>query len=274
MINALSFDIEDWFQVENLKSAISYDEWDSMELRVVENTEKILRILRDSDAKATFFVLGWVAQKCPDLVREIDACGHEIASHGFSHQLVYNMTESAFRQDIRKAKDILEGITKNRVLGYRAPSFSITRESLWALDILKQEGYTYDSSIFPVSFHDRYGFTGCSDKPFSWPNGLTEIPLSVYRVRSLALPLAGGGYFRLLPYAYFKFFLKRLNRKNDRFTFYLHPWEFDPDQPRVNVPPSYRFRHYINLKFTEKYLRRLLKDFSFERISVAHGLTA
>ncbi len=274
MINALSFDIEDWFQVENLKSAISYDEWDNFELRVVRNTELILRILRDSDTKATFFVLGWVAEKCPELVKEISDGGHEIASHGFSHQLVYNMTESSFGQDIRKAKYILEGITKKRVMGYRAPSFSITKESLWALDILKKEGYTYDSSIFPISFHDRYGFTGCSDNPFSWPNGLVEIPLSVYRLRNLALPLAGGGYFRLLPYAYFKFFLNRINRNKDKFTFYLHPWEFDPGQPRIRVPLSYRFRHYVNLKFTEKYLRRLLKDFDFERISVAHGLTS
>ncbi|MFQ5736274.1 MAG: XrtA system polysaccharide deacetylase [Thermodesulfobacteriota bacterium] len=272
MINALSFDIEDWFQVENLKSAISYEDWDHLELRVVRNTELILRILKDSDTKATFFVLGWVAERCPELVEEISSGGHEIASHGFSHRLVYDMTEASFAQDIRRAKDVLEEITKKRVLGYRAPSFSITKESLWALDILKDEGHTYDSSIFPVSFHDRYGFAGCSDRPFSWPNGLAEIPLSVYRVRGLTLPLAGGGYFRLLPYAYFKFFLKRLNRNQNCFTFYLHPWEFDPGQPRIDVPLGYRFRHYINLKFTEKYLRRLLTDFSFDRLCVAHGL--
>lgn len=272
MINALSFDIEDWFQVENLKGAIRYSEWGKLELRVVNNTKKILAILKETDTKATFFILGWVAERCPDLVLEIAEMGHEIGSHGYAHQLVYNLTESELREDLRGSKEILEGITGKKVYGYRAPSFSITKDSVWALDILKELGYTYDSSVFPVSFHDRYGFLGCNGRPFCWHNGLMEIPLSVYRFGGLAVPLAGGGYFRLFPYQCFRFFLRRLNDGNQNFTFYLHPWELDPDQPRVDIPLGYRFRHYINLRLTEKRLMRILKDFKFERISVAHGL--
>jgi polysaccharide deacetylase family protein (PEP-CTERM system associated) len=274
MINALSFDVEDWFQVENLKCAVSYGDWESAELRVEANTGKILRLLREKNIKATFFVLGWIAEKSPALVKEIHDEGHEIASHGYSHELVYNMTEEAFREDIDRSKSLLEDITKRRVTGYRAPSFSITRESLWAVEILKEKGFSYDSSIFPVSFHDRYGFDGCGTKPFRWPNGLLEIPLSVYKIGGFALPLAGGGYFRLLPYGYFKYFLKRLNGKNQRFTFYLHPWELDPDQPRVKLPLSYRFRHYVNLRLTEKSLKRLLKDFDFQSIDKAYDMDA
>ena len=272
MLNALSFDIEDWFQVENLKGAISYNDWDKLELRVVANTEKILKILKDADTKATFFILGWVAERCPDLVKEIDKDGHEIASHGFAHELIYNMTEKTFSEDIQKSKNILEGITQKKIIGYRAPSFSITKDSLWALDILKEQGFKYDSSIFPIQFHDRYGFNGCSQEPFHWPNGLYEIPLATYKLGKVVLPLAGGGYFRLLPYRYFKYFLKKLNNNNQSFTFYLHPWELDPEQPRVKIPLSYRFRHYVNLRTTESYLKRLLRDFRFERISEAYNL--
>ncbi|MCC6502887.1 MAG: DUF3473 domain-containing protein [Deltaproteobacteria bacterium] len=272
MRNALSFDIEDWFQVENMKGAISPGDWDTLELRVVSNTERILKILRDSGTKATFFVLGWVAERCPALVQEIARDGHELASHGYGHDLVYNLSRDRFREDIRRSKESIESISGRKIHGYRAPSFSITKESMWALDILKDEGFTYDSSVFPVSFHDRYGFDGCSSTPFRWPNGLMEVPLTVYRIKGIALPLAGGGYFRLLPYMYFKYFFRKLNSRNERFTFYLHPWEIDPGQPRIKLPLSYRIRHYVNLRETEKYLTRLLEDFSFERILIAHGL--
>ena len=200
MNNALSFDIEDWFQVENLKTAISRDQWDEIELRVEGNTRKILALLREANARATFFILGWVAERCPELVRDIDRDGHEVASHGYGHGLVYEMTPDMFREDLLRSKNILEGIVNKPVTGYRAPSFSITPQNLWALDILKEMGFEFDSSVFPVSLHDRYGFSGCSTRPFVWPNGLVEIPLSVYRVGRLSLPAAGGGYFRLFPY--------------------------------------------------------------------------
>lgn len=272
MRNALSFDIEDWFQVENMKGAIPFSDWDSLELRVARNTERILKILRDNDTRATFFVLGWVAERCPALVREIAKGGHEMASHGHAHDLVYNLTQDEFREDIRKSKETIESIARVKIYGYRAPSFSITKDSMWALDILKDEGFTYDSSIFPVSFHDRYGFDKCESTPFRWPNGLIEVPLTVYRLKGMTLPLAGGGYFRLLPYMYFKYFFRKLNKRNERFTFYLHPWEIDPGQPRVDVPLNYRFRHYVNLKETEAGLKKLLRDFRFDGISAAHSL--
>lgn len=272
MRNALSFDIEDWFQVENMKGTIPLSDWDSLELRVVRNTERILKILKDSDTRATFFVLGWVAERCPALVKEIAKHGHEMASHGHGHDLVYSLSPEKFREDVRRSKESIESLSKKKVYGYRAPSFSITRDSLWALDILKEEGFTYDSSVFPVSFHDRYGFDGCEGAPFKWPNGLTEIPLTVYRIRGMALPLAGGGYFRLLPYTYFKYFFRRLNARNERFTFYLHPWEIDPEQPRLKLPLSYRIRHYVNLEHTEACLQKLLRDFRFDSLCAAHSL--
>src|SRR5882762_2166519 len=274
MNNALSFDVEDWFQVENLRTAIARDQWDTLELRVETNTRKILALLREADARATFFVLGWVAERCPDLVREIDREGHEVASHGYGHGLVYDMTPAEFREDLLRSKKILEDIVKKPVTGYRAPSFSITPRNLWALEILKETGFDYDSSVFPVSMHDRYGFSGCSTRPFLWPNGMVEIPLSVYRIGRLSLPAAGGGYFRLFPYEYFRRIFTRLNRRDEVVTFYMHPWELDPGQPRVRVPWFYRFRHYVNLSAAEARLRRLLRDFRFTTLSEAHSISS
>jgi polysaccharide deacetylase family protein (PEP-CTERM system associated) len=270
MKNGLSFDIEDWFQVENLRSVFPREQWAAQPLRVEASTRKILALLRANETKATFFFLGWVAERCPQLVRDVDREGHEVASHGYDHELVYNMTAESFRADIRRSKRQLEDIIGKPVWGYRAPSFSIVRESMWAIDVLKDEGFIYDSSIFPVSFHDRYGFSERGTLPFHWPNGLLEIPLAVYNLSKYSLPVAGGGYFRLFPYAYFKFLLRRLNAKRNPFTFYLHPWEFDPNQPRVPAPTFLRFRHYVNLHRTEKNLSRLLSDFAFERLAVVY----
>jgi len=271
MKNGLSFDIEDWFQVENLRSVFPRERWEEQPLRVEASTRRILTLLRENETKATFFFLGWVAERCPQLVKDVDREGHEVASHGYDHELVYNMTAESFRTDIRRSKQLLEDIIGKPVWGYRAPSFSIVRDSMWAIDMLKDEGFVYDSSIFPVSFHDRYGFSERGTLPFHWPNGLLEIPLAVYSFSKFSLPIAGGGYFRLFPYAYFKFLLRRLNAiKRNPFTFYLHPWEFDPAQPRVSVPPFLRFRHYVNLHRTENGLSRLLSDFSFERLAVVY----
>lgn len=267
MKNGLSFDIEDWFQVENLRSAIPRNLWDKKEFRVEANTNSILEILEENEIHATFFVLGWVAEKCPNLIEKIAKAGHEIASHGYSHELVYNMSRDEFREDIKRSKGFLESISGQEVIGYRAPSFSITKASLWALDILNEEGIKYDSSIFPVNYHDRYGFAEASTSPFVWPNGLLEIPLAVYRISKLSLPVAGGGYFRLFPYWYFKYFLRLINKQGQSFTFYLHPWELDPGQPRMKVPLKYKFRHYINLDKTEDRLRRLIREFPFDKMS-------
>jgi polysaccharide deacetylase family protein (PEP-CTERM system associated) len=262
-MNGISFDVEDWFQVENLKEAISIDDWDQCDLRVVQNTRRILQLLNHQGTKATFFVLGWIAERCPSLVREIADLGHEIASHGYGHELVYKQTPKAFHNDISRSKAILESITGGEVLGYRAPSFSITPETPWALDILKDLGFAYDSSVFPTSFHDRYGFNGSSRFPFRLENGLIEMPLSTVRVGKVNVPVAGGGYFRLYPYQFFRSCCRSLNREGHSFIFYLHPWELDPGQPKIKIRPSYRFRHYVNLHKTENRLRFLLKDFTF-----------
>lgn len=274
MKNGLSFDIEDWFQVENLRSAVSREQWERLPLRVETSTRRILELLRISQVKATFFFLGWVAERCPQLVKDVGREGHEVASHGYGHELVYRMAPESFRADVRRSKQLLEDLAGKAVLGYRAPSFSIVRDSMWAIDVLKEEGFVYDSSVFPISLHDRYGFAERGTLPFRWPNGLLEIPLAVYKFHNLSLPVAGGGYFRLFPYTYFKFFLQRLNARQERFTFYLHPWELDPGQPRVSVPPLFRFRHYVNLHRTEKDLSRLLADFVFEPIANAYNIPA
>jgi polysaccharide deacetylase family protein (PEP-CTERM system associated) len=268
VLNGLSFDVEDWFQVENLKEAISRDRWESCELRVVQNTRRILELLERYQTHATFFILGWVGERCPSLVKEIVMAGHEIANHGYGHELVYNLTPEAFYADIIRSKEILESITARPVYGYRAPSFSITLESEWALDVLKNAGFLYDSSIFPTSFHNRYGFNGTSRLPFQVHNGLAEIPLSVYPFAGANFPLAGGGYFRLFPYSFFQFSFRQMNKQGKPIVFYLHPWELDPEQPRMKVRLNYRFRHYVNLDKTENRLEKLLKDFNFVPLKV------
>jgi polysaccharide deacetylase family protein (PEP-CTERM system associated) len=267
VVNRLSFDVEDWFQVENLRSAIRRDQWSTLPLRVERNTNEILDLLARAGTRATFFFLGWVAERCPALVKAVHAAGHEVASHGYGHDLVYDMTPAAYREDARRAKAILEGLIGAPVIGYRAPSFTIVESTTWALDVLREEGFVYDSSVFPLTWHDRYGFSECGTVPFKWDNGLIEIPIAVSRVGRWSLPVGGGGYFRLLPYAYFKHLLSRINRHDESFTFYLHPWEFDPEQPRVKVRPMHRFRHYTNLGQTAGRLQRILSDFRFEPIA-------
>lgn len=263
VVNGLSFDVEDWFHVENMKDVISRKDWDVCDLRVVESTRKILSLLEKYGVKATFFILGWVAERCPSLVREIDAAGHEIASHGYNHELVYRNTPGSFKEDVQKSLDVLGSITNEEVIGYRAPSFSITPRSQWAVDVLKDLGFLYDSSVFPTSFHTRYGFNGASRFPFRHANGLIEIPLSTVRLSGANVPIAGGGYFRLYPYSFFRYLCRRLNRQGRSLVFYLHPWELDPEQPRMEICRSYHFRHYVNLGATEKRLRKLLLDFKF-----------
>jgi polysaccharide deacetylase family protein (PEP-CTERM system associated) len=266
-LNGLSFDVEDWFQVENLKSVISRNDWDSCELRVVQNTRKILHILRNHNTRATFFVLGWIAEKCPDLVEEIAAEKHEIASHGYDHELVYNLTPEQFESDLRRSREVLESITHTPIMGYRAPSFSLTPKSQWAVDILKKAGFAYDSSIFPTSFHNRYGFNGTSTLPFRFSNGLVELPLSTYKLFGSRFPVGGGGYFRLLPFSLVRRLFRKLNSQAKSIIFYLHPWELDPNQPRMNIRTDYRFRHYINLHKTQHRLERLLIEFRFGTLS-------
>lgn len=268
--NALTIDVEDYFQVAALAEAVRYDDWASMEYRVEANTDRILALFDAASVKGTFFVLGWVAERSPQLVERIAKAGHEVASHGFSHQLIYNQTPDVFREETRRSKAILEDILGERVNGYRAASYSITNQSRWALDILAEEGFTWDSSIFPVH-HDRYGMPG---SPL-WPHRLTtdkghelaEFPLSTLSCPGYTLPIAGGGYFRLFPYWFSRWALGSINRRGQPFVFYLHPWELDPDQPRLDVKFLSRFRHYNNLDVCEERLQKLLGEFRFTTMS-------
>ena len=264
--NALTVDVEDYFQVSAFAESIEQKDWDGHPLRVEKNTHKILDMFDESNQKATFFVLGWVAERQKELVLEIAKRGHEVASHGYSHQLVYNQSRDVFKEETIRSKAILEDIIQQPVLGYRAASYSITEKSIWALDILAESGFVYDSSIFPVR-HDRYGMPDTPEHPYKLetPAGHTiiEFPLSTAKIMNYRLPIAGGGYFRLYPYWLSKMGLKQINRQQKPFIFYLHPWEVDPEQPRIDASWFSRFRHYNNLDKCEDRLKTLLGDFQF-----------
>ena len=266
-LNAFTVDVEDYFHVAALAEAIPRESWPVCESRVEANTERLLGVLAERDVLATFFILGWVAERSPDLVRRIAAVGHEVACHGFSHQLIYRQGRAEFREETTRAKRFLEDLIGAAVLGYRAASFSVTRESLWALDTLIDLGFSYDSSIFPIR-HDRYGLPGAAPEPHRLiaPSGrtLVEFPMSAARFLGVQVPVSGGGYFRILPYWVTRAGLKQINERRARpFTFYLHPWELDPGQPRFRVSALSRFRHYTNLDRCEGRLRKVLSEFEF-----------
>ncbi len=266
--HCLSFDVEEHFQVSAFESPMRRRHWEQYESRVEGNTERLLGLLAKSGVRATFFVLGWLAERYPSLVRRIASSGHEVASHGYGHELITGQTPVAFREDIRKAKGILEGILSQPVLGYRAPSFSITKDTMWATQILVEEGYIYDSSIFPI-LHDRYGVPSANPEVHKLltPSGLLwEVPPSTVKYMGVRLPVAGGGYFRLYPYVILRALLRKLESEGSSLVMYLHPWEFDPDQPRMEGSLVSRLRHYLNLDKTESRLRTLLQDFSFAPI--------
>ncbi len=262
--NALTVDVEDYFHVSAFAKNIRQQDWDNYPSRVENNTRRLLDLFDEFEVKATFFVLGWVAERVPDLVRDIAHRGHEVACHGFSHQLIYNQSPDVFREETLRSKHMLEEIIQAPVRGYRAASYSITHRSRWALDILAEAGFDYDSSIFPVR-HDRYGIPDAPEFPhhMKTPAGhsLVEFPLSTAKLLKYRLPVAGGGYFRLYPYALSKAGLSQINRRNQPFIFYLHPWEIDPEQPKIAADWFSRFRHYNNLDKCETRLRRLLSDF-------------
>lgn len=266
VVNAMTIDVEDYFHVSVFDGVLPRHQWSRLESRVCANTERLLQIFGEAGIRATFFVLGWVAERHPALVQRIASLGHEVASHGYAHRLIYDQTPDAFREDVRRAKALLEDTSGLRVFGYRAPSYSVTPRSLWALDILIEEGYVYDSSIFPIR-HDRYGIPVSARHVYRLqrPAGaLIELPASTVRYGPVNLPVAGGGYFRILPYAWTRWGIARLNRVERKpAIFYLHPWEIDPDQPRLHAGLLSRFRHYRNLAQTETRLRALLRDFAF-----------
>ena len=265
--NALTVDVEDYYQVEAFSGTVDRANWGGFESRVERNTGNILDLFDQYEVKATFFVLGCVAKKSPSIVREIAARGHEIASHGMSHKLIYTQAPDVFQQETRESKQLLEDQCQQPVIGYRAATYSITGKSLWALDILHEEGFKYDSSIFPMQ-HDLYGIPDAEGLPheLKTPNGnsLVEFPISLASFGRVKIPVAGGGYFRLFPYAITRWGLERINKESRPFVFYLHPWEIDPAQPRIEgAPLKSRFRHYLNLSRCEARLKLLLGDFRF-----------
>jgi len=267
MKNAMTIDVEDYFHVAAFADKIRTDKWNKMPCRVVQNTQKILRLFDRHNVKATFFVLGWVAERYPDVVQLIHSEGHEIACHGYSHQLIYKQKKQTFLNETRRAKDLLEDIISDEVTGYRAASYSITKQSLWALDILYDLGFKYDSSIVPV-FHDLYGISDSPREPhlIKTPKGkhILEFPPTTLSLPGMNLLVAGGGYFRLYPYWFSKAALKWVNN-HDKLpcNFYLHPWEVDPEQPRINGKWFSKFRHYNNLSKCYGRLDNLLNDLEF-----------
>jgi polysaccharide deacetylase family protein (PEP-CTERM system associated) len=269
MKNAVTFDVEDYFHVAVFTDQVHKSQWNSFPSRVEANTNRILEMLAQRGSLGTFFVLGWVAQKFPALVRNIADAGHEVACHSLDHRKVFQMTPAEFREDTRQAKEAIEDASGQRVRGYRAPSFSITRDSLWALGILVELGFEYDSSIFPVE-HMSYGMPDTPRFPFlirtdSGP--LVEFPMTTVEFAGLRSPLSGGAYMRLLPYWYIRWGFRYLNNhENQPFCFYLHPWELDPEQPRIKASLTARLRHYLGLRGAQSKLSRLLRDFDFQQM--------
>lgn len=265
--NALTIDVEDYFQVSAFAPYIARSDWDMRECRVERNVDRILSMLDEHDTRATFFTLGWIAERYPHLIQRIAAQGHEIASHGYGHQRASDLSEDAFREDIDSAKKILEDLCGAAVNGYRAPSFSIGPSNLWAFDSLARAGYRYSSSIYPIR-HDHYGMPDAPRFAHRVRDELIELPITTLRLFNRNLPSSGGGYFRLLPYAMSRWMIRRVNaRELESAIFYCHPWEFDADQPRIaGIDRKTRFRHYVNIDRMEQRLACLLRDFHWGRM--------
>jgi polysaccharide deacetylase family protein (PEP-CTERM system associated) len=268
-MNVLTIDVEEYFHVSAFEQIISSHDWPTYESRVEKTTHRLLKRLSETGTLATFFVLGWVAERHPELIRTIRKNGHEVASHGYAHQVLTVLTPPQFRADVRRAKRILEDILGEPVVGYRAPSFTIMEDTVWALRTLVEEGYVYDSSIFPV-WHDRYGLHGANPychRLMTAAGPIWEVPPSTLPVGNMRLPVAGGGYFRLWPYRLLRRWLRKIELSGHPLVVYLHPWEIDPEQPRVRAALLSRCRHYLNLHKTEGRLVQLLQDFRFGSIA-------
>jgi polysaccharide deacetylase family protein (PEP-CTERM system associated) len=263
MMNAMSVDLEDWFCVYNLRGSIRREDWGRCESRVERNTHRLLELFGKHHVKATFFVLGWIAEHHPELISLIDSEGHEIGTHGYSHTMLSLLTPQSFEADLRQALRVTRSCVKEEIRGFRAPSFSLTKESFWSLGILAQHGIRYDSSVFPVGFHPDYGISGAPLSIYRIHDSILEFPMGCAEVFNLRVPCSGGGYFRMMPYAMTKALVRSCNKEGRPIVFYIHPWEIDPDQPRIDSPPMKKFRHYINLEKTYGRLDRLLTDFEF-----------
>lgn len=273
VVNALTIDVEDYFQVSALAPHIARATWDSIPCRVERNLDRLLDLLEQKKSRATFFTLGWIAERYPHLIRRFVAGGHEVASHGYGHLRANEQSREDFREDIHRAKVILEDIGGVAVHGYRAPSFSIDERNLWAFDVLVDAGYRYSSSVYPVH-HDHYGMPNAPRFPYQVREGFVEVPVTTTQLLGRNLPAGGGGYFRLAPYGLSRWAIQRVNRVDGKpAIFYMHPWEIDPEQPRVpGVSFKTRFRHYVNLARTEGRLARLLTDFRWDTVPRAFGL--
>jgi polysaccharide deacetylase family protein (PEP-CTERM system associated) len=267
IVNAMTIDVEDYFQVGAFKGIIDKNNWDSYECRIEANTDLILDLLSKNEIKGTFFTLGWIADRYPDVIRKIVAAGHELASHGYGHQMITDLSQEAFREDVIRAKKSLEDIGGKAVFGYRAPSFSIGKETLWAHDLLQETGHIYSSSIYPIK-HDLYGMPDAPRFAHRRSNGLLELPATSIRINGINLPASGGGFFRLLPLWVSRKIIAEVNKKDhEAAIFYCHPWEFDPAQPRVrNASIKSKFRHYINLRHNATKYDQLLRSFRWAPI--------
>ena len=285
--NAMTVDVEDYFQVSAFEAVVDRDDWGAFELRVERSTRRLLALFAAHDVKATFFTLGWVAERCPELVRDIHLAGHELASHGYAHRLVHSLDAEAFRDDLARAREALETAAPGAVIdGFRAPSFSITPDTLWAYDVMREEGYRYSSSVFPVR-HDRYGMPRFPRGPVRLTDyagrSIWEVPMTTWRVLGRNVPIAGGGWMRVLPPAVMRRGIRAANAEGTAAIIYLHPWEIDPGQPRMaTATRGSRLRHYVNLDKTHDRLRSLLETFPFGTMrdvldaaeSEAHSVTA
>ncbi len=267
--NAMTIDVEDYFQVSAFAKHISRSDWPHLPCRIERNIDIILALLDEHKVQATFFTLGWIAERYPEMVRQIAENGHELASHGYHHLRANEQTTDEFRKDVGSSKALLEDIAGQKVRGYRAPSFSINEKNLWALDVLFEEGYEYSSSIYPIR-HDHYGMPDAPRFGFrpSGSDGILEIPATTVSIFGRNLPAAGGGYFRMMPYQFSRWLMNRVNAKDgESCIFYFHPWEIDPDQPRQQgVNLKTRFRHYVNLSQMEAKIASLLADFQWGRM--------
>jgi len=267
VVNAFTVDVEDYFQVSAFAPYIQRDAWERMECRVERNIEQILALLASHQTRATFFTLGWIAERYPQMVKAIATAGHEVASHGYGHERASDLSRQAFTDDVTRAKGLLEDLTGQAVLGYRAPSFSIGQDNLWALDVLVATGHRYSSSIYPIA-HDHYGMPDAPRFAYATSPGLIEVPPTTLRMFNRNLPSSGGGYFRLFPYALSRWMLQQVNDKEQQSAvFYFHPWEIDAGQPRVaGIDLKSGFRHYVNIPRMPQRLDRLLGDFKWGRM--------
>ena len=270
ILNAFTVDVEEWFHICGVdKEEIKFENWDKLESRVTGNTLKLMEILRENNVKATFFFLGWIAERYPELVLKVKKEGHEIATHGYAHKLIYKQSPEEFTKDLEKSIDVIEGIAKEKVIGYRGAGFSIKKESLWALKIIAERGLKYDTTIFPAKRgHGGLQTFRLYPHLINFENDLKlwEFPISVVNILGKNIPFSGGGYLRLFPYWFIKQAIQRINRKGQAVMIYIHPREIDVEQPRIKLPLYRKFKYYVNLKTTESKIRALLSDFKFTSI--------